>query len=102
MIRDATTELLRALTVNMVNFEIEEARSRSWASATFTGVRHALTLRLDSPDAAAAADLFLDGIEEREFDLRGHYLADIAVIVREDIAGGGVRIGLEALTIAAD
>jgi hypothetical protein len=95
-------ELLRALSVNFVNFKVEEARSRSWASATFTGVRHALTLRLEGPGAAAAADVFLDDIEEREFDLRGHYLADIAVIGLEDIAGGGVRIGLEALTIGAD
>lgn len=102
MIRDATTELLRALAASPASFTIEEARSRNWASATFAGVRHELMLRLDGDGASAVADLLLDGIEEREFDLRGHYLADIALVAREDVAGGAVRIRLEALTIEAD
>jgi hypothetical protein len=102
---DATSALLRA--VNFMNFEaltVETIRSRSWASATFCGVRHEIGFRLEGEGAERAADAFLDGIEEREFDLRGHVLADIALVSRSTANGPDgpvVRIRLEALTMEA-
>jgi hypothetical protein len=97
---DATTSLLRAI-VNYVNFDIcfEEIRSRSWASVTFTGARHELGLRLEGDGAEAAADRLCDGLDTAELNLRGHILADIALIYRAPADQGGVRLRLEALTV---
>lgn len=61
-----------------------------WASATFVGERHVVTAELD--EAAMAA--FVAGIEEAEFTLTGHLVADVAVVAR---AGG--QVVLEALTV---
>jgi 2-phospho-L-lactate transferase/gluconeogenesis factor (CofD/UPF0052 family) len=99
---DATTALIDAISVNFVNFAVEDIRSRSWVSATFSGVRHELTFTAEGEGAQAAADLFLHGLEEREFDLSGHVLADIALVSQSTGAGAQgplVRISLEALTL---
>ena len=98
--QDATTSLLRAIS-NFVDFEVcfEEIRSRSWASVTFTGARHELALRLDGEGAEQAADRLCDGLDAAELDLRGHILADIALVAREAADQAGVRIRLEALTV---
>lgn len=100
----AGAELERAIRDALVPFrastEVEELVSRPWASITFSGERHRLVLRLGGDCAAAAANAFLDGLAEREFQLRGHIVADIAVVgdVRE---GDSVRLSLEALTVEA-
>ena len=101
---DATTAFLRSIRANFVKFRmtVEEIRSRSWASATFAGARHELTFRIDGEGAAAAADAFLQNLGTAEFDLRGHILADIALVSEERIDGGPVRISLEALTVEDD
>ncbi len=99
---DATTALLRAISANLLNFDailFEDIRSRTWASVTFTGARHEICLRLDGPGAEAAADLFLATLDTAEFRLRGHILADIALVGREAGPEGGVRIRIEALTV---
>ena len=98
---NATTSLLRGICVNFVNFggvEVSEIRSRDWASAAFAGVRHQLTLDLSGDGAEAAADAFLEDLEDKEFDLRGHILADICLVARENV-DGRLRLKLEALTI---
>jgi hypothetical protein len=98
--QDATTSLLRAI-VNFVNFDVcfEEIRSRSWASVTFTGARHELALRLNGDGAEEAADRLCGGLDTAELDLRGHILADIALVSRDTPDQAGVRIRLEALTV---
>jgi hypothetical protein len=80
---------------------VEALKSRSWASITFSGERHRLVLRIEGAGARAAADRFLDSLAEREFDLEGHILADIAPVADERDANG-VRLSLEALTVEAD
>jgi hypothetical protein len=97
---DATTAFLRALSVNFVNFRmtIEEIRSRCWASVTFTGARHELTFRVEGEGVAAVVDRFLDNLEAAEFDLRGHILADIALVAQER-GEDWIRISLEGLTV---
>lgn len=79
---------------------LAERTSRGWASVTFAGERHRLRLRLEGPAAAAAADAFAAGLDEREFRLRGHVLADIA-LARRDMHRGAVELSLEALTVEA-
>ena len=99
---DATTALLRAFRAQFVNFGpplFEEIRSRSWASVTFTGARHEVALRLEGEGAEAAAHDFAEKLDVLEFRLRGHILADIALVARESMADGAVRLRLEALTV---
>jgi hypothetical protein len=99
--RDATKALLRALrsAFDPVNFmNVERVQSREWASITFTGARHEVTIRLDGNGAEAAADRFAEGLEMAEFRLRGHILADIVLTAREKTEAG-VRLHLEALTV---
>jgi hypothetical protein len=101
----AGEQLKRALGDHLVHFAgaiaIEAPVSRRWASVTFSGERHRLRVYLGGAGAAAAADAFLDGLDEREFALRGHILADIA-LVGDEREGDAVRLTLEALTVEAD
>lgn len=101
---DATTALLRAMRASILKLApcgaviFEEIRSRPWASVTFAGARHALVLLVSGPGAQAGADAFSAGLDTAEFKLRGHILADIALMSREP-AGDGVRLRIEALTV---
>ena len=99
----AGAELKRALRLYFVALgapmTFEALTSRPWASITFSGERHRLILCLPGPGAVAAADTFLDGLEERDFALRGHILADIEATGSEREADGQVRLTLEALTV---
>ena len=81
--------------------KVGEIASAPWASITYSGERHRLKLAFAGPDAAAAADAFLDGLGEREVPLRGHILIDIACVADER-GEDGVRLTLEALTVEAD
>ena len=97
---DATTALLRAICRNLVRFDpvVEEVRSRSWTSATFVGARHELWLLLRGQGTKAAADRLSESLDVREFNLRGHILADISVVASEPVEDG-VRLRVEALTV---
>jgi len=101
-VNDAATALLRAVRQRFpgtgLAFALEEMRTSSWASVTFTGARHELAFRLDGEGAEAAAVHFLSDMEAAEFSLRGHLLADVALI-SEERRPGRVRIALEALTV---
>jgi len=70
--------------------------SRPWASVTFSGHVHFVNLSLP----AAAADAFLDGLDEADFPLPGHLLADIALAGRRD-GEGRALLELEALVLEA-
>lgn len=95
---DPGAALLRALAADAPPgsaLELVAMTSAAWASATFTGARHAIRLR--AVDGAALA-AWLAGLPEAPFVLRGHLLADIAVTsVARD--GGEAEIELEALTL---
>lgn len=78
---------------------VELLANRPWASITFAGERHRLALSLPGPGAQAAVDAFLDGLEERDFGLRGHILADIEATGVARDADGQIRLTLEALTV---
>lgn len=100
--RDASTELLRAVRKRAgtgATLIVEDIRSRPWASATFSGARHQLAFRLEGADAEDVADRFVAGIEAAEFPLRGHVMADVAVIARNRLDDDAMRIRIEALTV---
>lgn len=106
---DATTALLRALRRRFgeaAEAHFEEVVSREWASATFTGARHKLVIRIDGAEAGTDSEAFLSDLDVAEVTMRGHILADIALLwdERRELDGGlvQVRIALEALTVEAD
>jgi hypothetical protein len=66
-----------------------------WASATFTGARHSLTL---TASASPMLDAWLVGLGEHEFALRGYLVADIHVR-RMARTEGVVTVVIEALTV---
>ena len=81
---DPHRALIRALVARYPGLLVLAGSSEPWASVTYTGARHTLT-------CAAGPDL--SGIEEAEFALPGHILADIAA------RRSGDRLTIEALTI---
>ena len=98
---DATSALLRAIAAQFAardGFRVESIRSRSWASATFIGARHELVFGLSGASADAAANTFLARLDGIEFALRGHIVADIA-LVSDERRADGARIAIEALTV---
>lgn len=75
--------------------EIVSADWDRWASATFTGARHHLSL---STFPCPAAEAWLAGLREAEFDLPGHLVADLAVTAIQRTAKC-VTADLEILTV---
>lgn len=101
MREDATCALLRALRGKLGHagrLGFEEIVSRSWASVTFVGARHEIAFTLEGERAQAAAAAFVETLEVDEYELRGHVLADIA-LVSQTVEGSLVRIAIEALTV---
>ncbi|MGC4251629.1 MAG: hypothetical protein QM605_09265 [Sphingobium sp.] len=77
---------------------VRRAASRPWASALFQGRRHVIVLALEGADASLRAARFADGIEEAEWNLNRHFVADI-VIDDQRATETGTEIELSALTI---
>jgi hypothetical protein len=78
---------------------LTELRSTEWQSLTFVGERHQLQLRIDGTDAAAIASRITTGIEEAEFAIGGHIVADIRATRDQHGPSEGVTLRIEALTI---
>jgi hypothetical protein len=101
----AAGALRRALKAEFRSFagliEIEMREVREWASVTFIGERHSLTLRLEGRGAGAAMAQFRNGLEDRELDLGDHILIDIGVSDSRE-AEEVAEIALETLTVEAD
>lgn len=77
---------------------VDRATSRPWASALFQGRRHVIALRMTGGDAGERRARFVDGIEEAEWNLNGHFVADISVDACRS-APSEEWIELSALTI---
>lgn len=93
--RDAHAHLLRALLaqLGLAPEQIIASAQTPWASATFSGARHEVSVSLAGQQADAIAAL-----ESHEFDLPGHLVADLRA-TRIDTAGAP-QLHIEALTIA--
>jgi len=98
---DAHRMLLRALGERARcggEAEILAANSEAWASATFRGARHRLTLQLGGNDAGDRAAKLAEELDAIEFQLPGHLVADITLTSRRETAAG-VAMEIEALTV---
>jgi len=90
---DAHARLGSAL-ADLSGSELIESRQIPWASATFSGARHHYVLLVrDAAGSAALTDL-----DQREFQLPGHVLADI-ILADRVLQPGGSRVVIEALTV---
>jgi len=72
---------------------IAASTQKSWASATFSGTRHRFECWLEPTGRQ-----WLEGIEERDIPLVGHFLADIA-ICDESRSDDRISLVIEALTV---
>lgn len=101
----AASVLFRALLaragVNRDRILLSEFQSTDWQSLTFTGERHVIALRILEPDAKGALDRLTCNLQDAEFDIPGHIVADIALAhPPRRGADGSIEVELEALTIA--
>lgn len=91
---DAHDLLIRAIRDLAPEAAMATHGSRDWASATFVGMCHRMSLMMD----AAEADRLSRLLPDHEFPLRDHFVADILVAGRR-VEGCGVRLDIAALTI---
>lgn len=58
---------------------ILDHQEQPWASVTFTGMRHQLTLLFAGAEAVAAGEAFIAVLDEHEFTIPNRLVADAAV-----------------------
>jgi hypothetical protein len=84
---------------------IEEFASEPWASLTFSGTRHSLSIRLRGAqqDVESAYDRLECLLIEPDLDIPGHFLAEIELVESEGeiYSDGSMTLGIQfdALTI---
>jgi hypothetical protein len=94
MIANAHRALTNALLKLATPAEIPASRERPWASITFTGARHWVSLSVGPARAREIAALLPD----YEFNLPGHLVADI-VVTGTKPDGDRILLEIEALTV---
>jgi hypothetical protein len=93
-------ELLRRAGVDRDRILLTEFRSTDWQSLTFIGEQHRIRLRIPAPEAAETAARLVNGLEDAEFPLPGHLVADIALAGEPERSNdGSISLTLEALTV---
>lgn len=96
---DADARLRRALSrsAQAASAAITIVRSDAtrWASATFTGVRHAVEL---VAVAGGGVERWLDELPEAELAMAGHLVADLKIVTTRQ-AGSDLTVTLEVLTV---
>ena len=80
---------------------LTDFRSTEWQSLTFMGERHEIRLRVAAPGASELANRLVEGLDDMEWHLPGHLVADVA-LCGPPLPGPdeSVLLSLEALTIA--
>ena len=92
--------LLRRAGVERDRILLTEFRSTDWQSLTFIGEQHKIRLRIPGPDSAEIAARLVNGIEEADWGIPGHVVADIALAGDPERQGdSSTIIELEALTV---
>jgi hypothetical protein len=101
----AAAGLLRALLARVGDSRdrilLTEFRSVEWQSLTFVGERHLIALRLVGPGCDDILNRLILGLEDAEFAIPGHIVADIGLVEPpRHVDEGAITLNLEALTIA--
>ncbi|WP_454597223.1 hypothetical protein [Qipengyuania sp. SM2507] len=101
--RRSTTDRLRdaLLALAEQRGEVLVHREKAWASITFAGTRHALSLRFAGPEAVAAGERFVAALPEHEFAIPGQLVADATVSEVEHrlLPGQQLVVGCELLLL---
>ena len=93
--------LLRRAGIERDRILLTEFRSTDWQSLTFIGEQHRIRLRIPAPGADAVTAMLVNGLEDCEFTIPGHVVADIAVSGEpEREEDGSIALTIEALTVA--
>ncbi len=84
---------------------VMDSQAMPWASATFSGQRHQVSLRLGGTLAGqqAAVDHLGSDLADADWRVPGHLVADIALVAvdtRLDRDGPETVVTIEALTVA--
>ena len=100
----AAAGLLRALLarsgVDRNRILLTEFRSTDWQSLTFIGEQHKIRLRVTAPEASSIAAKLVNGLEDCEFSIPGHVVADVALACDpEPQTDGSITLNSEALTV---
>lgn len=76
-------------------------RQRAWASVTFSGTRHEITLRFDGCEAVGGANRLIAEAAEYEFTIPGQLVADVAIVSVDSVMLPSPRLtlGMEVLTL---
>jgi hypothetical protein len=80
-VRRPAGDRLRAALLNLAKGQAKIAThaETNWASITFAGARHRLTLEFDGEDAIAAGEMFIALLPDHEFAIPGHLVADASI-----------------------
>ena len=96
---DAGTLLIRALRNNAlsagVTMHVATIACTPWASATFVGTQHQLTILADPVPGLRD---WIDGLPDAEFAMRGHIVADLTVD-RSETIGDRKHVAIAVLTL---
>ena len=76
--------------------ELLRHAERPWASVTFSGTRHSITLAFTGMEAAAAGEAFIAALPEHEFAIRGQLVADAAVVSVDHLSLPEPKLTVEA------
>ncbi len=74
----------------------------AWASATFSGTRHAVRLAFAGAEAVAAGEAFIAALPEHEFTLPRQLVADAAVISADHALLPQPRLEVEVQVLLLD
>ena len=79
--RRSTADRLREALMALGDFrgQVLSHGERAWASITFSGARHTLTLVFAGEEAVAAGEHFIAALPDHEFAIPGQLVADAAV-----------------------
>ena len=92
--------LLRRTGVDRDRILLTEFRSTDWQSLTFIGEQHRIRLRIPGADSAEIAAKLVNGLEDAEFSIPGHVVADISLAGEpERQPDGSLAMVIEALTV---
>ena len=93
--------LLRRGGIDRDRILLTEFRSTDWQSLTFIGEQHRIRLRIPGPDASDIVARLVNGLEDCEFSIPGHVVADVALASEpERLYDGSLALTIEALTVA--
>lgn len=93
--------LSEILTVAGPDAEFLSHAERPWASVTFSGTRHTITLRFAGIEAILAAEEFIAELPDHEFTIPGQLVADATVtsVEHEAVPEPGMTVEVELLLL---